>query len=60
MKRKLTRLLIMSCLLVVGSLNSVAQEKKPKPDESKAPTDGTFKVLASKPVFKKVVKGAPY
>ncbi len=60
MKRKLTRLLIISCLLAMGSLNSVAQEKKPRPDEVKVPTDGTFKVLASKPAFGKVVKGAPY
>src|SRR5262245_14469891 len=70
MKRKLTRPLIISCLLVVGSLNSVAQEKKPRPDESKfqkpvpvelkVPTDGTFKVLAPKFAFGKVVKGAPY
>jgi hypothetical protein len=60
MKRKLTWLLIISCLLAAGSLNSVAQEKKPRPDEAKAPTDGTFKVLASKPAFGKVVKGAPY
>src|SRR5262245_56097306 len=73
MKRKLTRLLIMSCLLafLVGGLNSVAQEKKPRPDESKlqkpgkvelkVPTDGTFKVLFSpKFALGKVVKGAPY
>lgn len=70
MKRKLTRLLILSCLLAVGGFNSIAQEKKPRPDESrpqkpspgelKVPTDGTFKVLASKPVFGKLVKGAPY
>jgi hypothetical protein len=70
MKRNLTRLLILSCLLVAGSLNSVAQEKKPQPDESrprkpepgelKAPADGTFKVLAPKFAIGKVVKGAPY
>src|SRR5262245_47512995 len=70
MKRKLTRLLIISCLIAVGSLNSVAQEKKPRPDESKlqkpgpvelkVPTDGTFKVLMPKIAFGKVVKGAPY
>jgi hypothetical protein len=70
MKRKLTRLLIIICLLAAGSLNSVAQEKKPRPDESrplkpgqvelKAPTDGTFKVLGPKLAFGKVVKGASY
>ena len=63
MKRKLTRLLIISCLLAlfVGSLDSVAQEKKVGPQvELKVPTDGTFKVLASKSAFGKVVKGAPY
>jgi hypothetical protein len=70
MKMKLARLLILSCLLVIGSLNSVAQEKKPRSDESqpqktgpgelKAPTDGTFKVLGAKSALSKVVKGAPY
>jgi hypothetical protein len=55
MKRKLTRLLIMSCLiaLLVGGLNSAAQE-------AKAPPDGAFKVLAPKIAIGKVVKGAPY
>src|SRR5215510_12302619 len=70
MKRKLTRLLIIVCLLAAGGLNSVAQEKKPRPDESrpqktgqielKAPPDGTFKVLGPKFAIGKVVKGAPY
>jgi hypothetical protein len=70
MNRKLTRLLIIVCLLAAGSLNSVAQEKKPRPDESrpqkpgqiefKAPPDGTFKLLGPKFAIGKVVKGAPY
>src|SRR5262245_37496153 len=70
MKRKLTRLLIIVCLLAAGGLNSVAQEKKPRPDESrpqkpgqiefKAPPDGTFKVLGPKFAIGKVVRGAPY
>src|SRR5262245_26963401 len=60
MKRKLTRLLIISCLLAAGSLNAVAQEKKPPPDEAKIYFDGTFKVLAPKFAMGKVVKGAPY
>jgi len=60
MKRKLIRLLIISCLFAVGGLNSVAQEKKPRQDEVKVPTDGTFKVLAPKFAIGKVVKGAPY
>ncbi len=60
MKRKLTRLLIISCLLAVGSLNSVAQEKKISRDEAKVQTDGTFKVLAAKLALGKLVKGAPY
>jgi hypothetical protein len=51
------RLLILSCLLVAGSFITQAQEKKPAPNPS---TDGTFKVLASKPAFGKLVKGAPY
>jgi hypothetical protein len=55
MKRKLAQLLIISCLFVAGSLNSVAQQKKPIPQ-----TDETFKVLASQFVSVKVVKGAPY
>jgi len=60
MERTLTRLLMMSCLLAAGSLNSVAQEKKPREDEVKAPTVDTFKVLAPKLAIGKVVKGAPY
>jgi hypothetical protein len=60
MKRKLTWLLILSCLLSVGSLNSVAQELKRRPDESKGQAEVIFKVLASKPASGKVVKGAPY
>jgi hypothetical protein len=70
MNRKLTRALIINCLLVAGSLDSVAQEKKPRPDESrpqkpgqvefKGPPDGTFKIFAPKFAFGKVVKGAPY
>ena len=70
MKRKRTRLLILSCLLVAGSLNSVAQEKKPPSDGSKpqhpAPGDTKgshefiFKVRGAKSAFGKVVKGAPY
>src|SRR5215813_863942 len=60
MKMTLTRLLIISCLLAASSLNSVAQEKKPKPDEAKVPTDGGFKVLKPKFTIAKVVKGAPY
>ncbi|MGH9838827.1 MAG: hypothetical protein ACREEM_08595 [Blastocatellia bacterium] len=60
MKKKLTRLLMLGGLLAVGCLTSLAQEKKPRPDEAKVPTDGTFKVLASKPASGKVVKGAPY
>lgn len=62
MKRKLTALLTTICLLALlaGGLNSLAQDKKPRPDESKVPTDGTFKVLAFKPAFGRVVKGVPY
>jgi len=70
MKRTLIRLLIISCLLVIVSLNSVAQEKKPRldelgpqkpgPGELKVPTDGTFKLLGPKFALGKVVKGAPY
>jgi len=66
----LTRLLIISCLLAASSLNSIAQEKKPRPDEPrpekigqaelKVPTDGTFKILGPKFALGKVVKGAPY
>ena len=63
MKKTLIRLLTISCLLAAGSLNSVAQEKKPRPDEAKAPTDGTFKILphmVPKIAIGKIVKGAPY
>jgi hypothetical protein len=70
MKKTLIRLLTIICLLAVGSLNSVAQEKKPRPDESrpqkrvefefKAPPDGIFKFLGPKFAIGKVVKGAPY
>ncbi|HEV2667578.1 MAG TPA: hypothetical protein VG324_21865 [Blastocatellia bacterium] len=70
MKRKLTRLLIIVCLLAAGGPNSFAQEKNPRPDESrpqkpgqiefKAPPDGTFKLLGPKFAIGKVVKGAPY
>jgi hypothetical protein len=70
MKKTLIRLLTISCLLAAGSLNSVAQEKKPRPDESrpqkpvefefKAPPDGIFKLLGPKFAIGKVVKGAPY
>jgi hypothetical protein len=53
MKRKLTRLLIISCALVMlaGSLNSGAQEKKER---------YSFRVVGGKSDFGKVVKGAPY
>src|SRR5574341_823604 len=70
MKRKLTWLLMISCLLAVSSPNSVAQEKTPRPDESKplkpgqvelkVPTDGTFQFIGPKFALGKVVKGAPY
>jgi hypothetical protein len=63
MKKTLIRLLTISCLLAAGSLNSVAQEKKPRPDEAKVPTDGTFKILppmVPKIAIGKIVKGAPY
>jgi hypothetical protein len=63
MIKTLIRLLTISCLLAAGSLNSVAQEKKPRPDEAKVPPDGTFKILpAIVPKFAlgKVVRGAPY
>ncbi len=69
-RQALTRLLIISCLLAAGGLNSVAQEKKPRPDEPgplkpgqvelKVPLDGTFKVLGPKFALGKAVKGAPY
>ena len=63
MKKTLIRLLTISCLLAAGSLNSVAQEKKPIPDEAKVPIDGTFKILPPMVpnfAFGKMVKGAPY
>jgi hypothetical protein len=63
MKKTLIPLLTISCLLAAGSLNSVAQENKPRPDEAKVPFDGTFKILppmAPKFAIGKVVKGAPY
>jgi hypothetical protein len=56
MKRTLIRLLTISCLLAAGSLNSVAQEKKPVPDKAEV----IFKVIGPKFAFGKVVKGAPY
>lgn len=57
MKRTLIRLLTISCLLAAGSLNLVAQEKKPVVTYR---IDETFKVLAPKIAIGKVVKGAPY
>jgi hypothetical protein len=60
MKRNLIKLVIISGLFAIASLNSVAQEKKPAPDGMKVATDETFKVLAAKSIFGKVVKGAPY
>src|SRR5262245_38991988 len=67
MKRKLTRLLIISGLLAIGSFTAFAQKPgseakplKPGPGELKVPTDGTFKVLAPKIAIDKLVKGAPY
>ncbi|HEU0176898.1 MAG TPA: hypothetical protein VFV58_21735 [Blastocatellia bacterium] len=63
MKKTLIRLLIMTCLLAVGSLNSVAQEKKPRPEvtyDLTVPVDGAFKVLGRKFANGRVVKGAPY
>src|SRR5215510_12882039 len=70
MKKTLIQLLTISCLLAANSLNSVAQEKKPRPDESrpqkpmefefKAPPDSIFKFLWPKFAIGKVVKGAPY
>jgi uncharacterized Zn-binding protein involved in type VI secretion len=60
MKRKLTGLLIIICLLSAGSLNSFAQEKGPKPEVAKPPTEGTFKVLGPIVAVGKDVKGAPF
>ncbi|MBO0859354.1 MAG: hypothetical protein J2P21_12910 [Chloracidobacterium sp.] len=58
MKRTLIRLLIISCLLAEGGLNSVAQEKKPGPEKVRA--EVVFKVIGPKFATGKVVKGAPY
>jgi hypothetical protein len=58
MKKTLTWLLIISCLLAAPSLSSVAQEKKPRPGE--VVVNEVFKVLGPKFAFGKVVKGAPY
>jgi cytochrome c556 len=60
MKMTLIRLLTISCLLAAGSLNSVAQEKKPEPDEAKVRAEILFKVIGAKFAMGKVVKGAPY
>ena len=64
MNRKLTRLLIMSCVLatLAGSLNSVAQEKKDRPVDAEIVWGKrtTFTVKGRKSDFGKVVKGAPY
>jgi hypothetical protein len=59
MKKTLIRLLTISCLLAAGSLNLVAQEKKPIKTVTYR-IDETFKVLAPKIAVGKVVKGAPY
>jgi len=54
----------MICLLAAGGLNSVAQEKKPRPVNEivtwTVPADGAFKVLGRKFANGRVVKGAPY
>lgn len=60
MKKKLAQLLFIGGLVVACSLTTLAQEKKPRPDGAKVPTDGTFKVIASKSALGKVVKSAPY
>src|SRR5262245_22919341 len=60
MKMTLIRLLTISCLIAAGSLNSVAQEKKPGPDGGKARGEVIFKVIGPKFATGKVVKGAPY
>src|SRR5262245_45469250 len=54
MKRTLIRLLTISCLLAAGSLNSVAQEKKPRPDKAEIQADVIFKVIAPKIAIGKV------
>jgi hypothetical protein len=55
MKRKRSRLLLLSCLLALlaGGLHTIAQEKV-------ATQADTFKVLTAKFAFGPVVKGAPY
>ena len=55
MKRKTSKLLLLSCLLALlaGSLHTIAQEKV-------ATQADTFKVLTAKFAFGPVVKGAPY
>jgi hypothetical protein len=58
MKMTLIRLLTISCLIAAGSLNSVAQEKKPGPEKVRA--EVVFKVIGPKFAMGKVVKGAPY
>jgi hypothetical protein len=58
MKMTLIRLLTISCLIAAGSLNSVAQEKKPEPEKVRA--EVIFKVIGTKFAMGKVVKGAPY
>ena len=60
MSRKLTGLLMLSCVVAAGGLNTIAQDKKPGAEGLKGPTDGTFKYIASKPASGPVVKGAPY
>src|SRR5215813_15454502 len=63
MKKTLIRLLIMICLLVVGGINSIAQEKKSRPEvknDVEFVVDGAFKVLGRKFANGRVVKGAPY
>jgi hypothetical protein len=59
MKMTLIRLLTISCLIAAGSLNSVAQEKKPEPDGAKVRAE-VIKVIGTKFAMGKVVKGAPY
>lgn len=65
MKRKLTRLLMISCALAMlaGSLNSGAQEKKDRLNDVSAEfvlQRDHFRIIGSKSDFGKVVKGAPY
>jgi hypothetical protein len=57
MKMTLIRLLTISCLIAAGSLNSVAQEKKPEPEKVR---DVVIKFIGPKFAMGKVVKGAPY